>query len=1286
MLKHLKKIATVKGFIVYFVVHGVIIVAVVFSAIRIMLPHLKGNLPHIEKLASESFGVDIKVDKMDTGWRGFEPTLRFEGVTMLNAQTEKPLAEIKYFDVQLDLFSSIRHFKFIPGRLTLEGVSLTFEQEPDGNFRLQNHLMASERSVIDTLATLLSKFKRLDVKNGNIELNMQEGNPVYLNLKYMSFFPRDNKYRFESELSGTQIPTEIKIIADIHGELETLDQSTVDGYLQLAHVRYDSRFMPLKFHSLNPQAGNLDLDAWFRWENGNWIEVLGDISLHQVMIQNIQRPEVIQPFSLKANIAWQRLGGDFWRLSGDHIAVDLGNESSPTAAFMLQGGSFEPWNFRLTAIAVDDVIDLLALSDQIDSKTRQAFHHLNARGEIHDILWVATPTDQGFKDWRLGMKLDDLHWQNYQHIPAMSGLSGEIKLSEHQGQFNVDSQHGSLNFPDLFEAPINFDHIRGQVSWSSDKQWSIQSDNLVFSNQDLNLETSFKLNLPEGNDSPLIYLKASTGEFNHAVAKKYLPTKILPPGLVKWVNESIENGRVTTMRSIVKGPVNQFPFKSGQGEFELRFTLDEIDLHFHPSWPTVHQLSGDLAIDGKGLQAFVDTGSVNGSTILPSTVTLDFAKPSDPLILKIAGSIKGSAHDSETFIKASPLWNKLGNVFTLVEIRGPLSLDFKTEIPIRGPADLFKIDGSAHLTDGTVNLPNWGLSLNEVKGDLQFTQNSVKTAGIQAVFMDKPGLLTATTVQNGSFSDITWNFHSTMNKALIEKFARTHYWMYVDGQSEYDASFKVSIPKREDPFAITLKSDLKGMTLNLPAPLNKKPEQALPTSVTLTFLNPDLMQSQFKLGDYLSGLMRITKNKSEYQLSQGKLVLGSEPNDLPLPDTGLMITGKTPSLVLNTWSDFFSNHSKQFPPKPGEKLPGVVITKLQSADLQYKDWHLTDATLNAYQSQGYWNTDLTSKEIEGVMRFPQNPESNPMIFDLARCTWPLGPPSQTEQKLLPKDVNALNLDCKQFKYKNSNIGRFQLGVQPHRATNSVTFDPILVESEIDKLTAKAEWGTVHGEIRTHFKGAAKTQNAGQSMKGWGLSTDVQDAKGESDFDLNWPGSPKDISGKGLSGEVDLRMQNGRFVGVNPGFGRILGLMSFQGLQRRLRLDFSDVFKSGFAFDTFKSNINIFEGIASTQNGSLKAPAADINFTGKSNLATREVDFDMIVQAHIDATVPAAAVAIANPAAGAAVWIADKMFNPLSNVSKYRYHITGTWDKPEFQDRTEEYRKELSGPAQVREAS
>jgi len=101
---------------------------------------------------------------------------------------------------------------------------------------------------------------------------------------------------------------------------------------------------------------------------------------------------------------------------------------------------------------------------------------------------------------------------------------------------------------------------------------------------------------------------------------------------------------------------------------------------------------------------------------------------------------------------------------------------------------------------------------------------------------------------------------------------------------------------------------------------------------------------------------------------------------------------------------------------------------------------------------------------------------------------------------------------------------------------------------------------------------------------------------------------------------------------------------------------------------------------------MKAPAANVTISGRAGLVARDLDFDMFVHAQVDSTAAAAAVAIANPIAGAAVWLADKVFNPFENVGRYYYRITGSWDEPEFTDLSQAHEGPLVAPVPVEDVA
>ena len=65
---------------------------------------------------------------------------------------------------------------------------------------------------------------------------------------------------------------------------------------------------------------------------------------------------------------------------------------------------------------------------------------------------------------------------------------------------------------------------------------------------------------------------------------------------------------------------------------------------------------------------------------------------------------------------------------------------------------------------------------------------------------------------------------------------------------------------------------------------------------------------------------------------------------------------------------------------------------------------------------------------------------------------------------------------------------------------------------------------------------------------------------------------------------------------------MFGLLSFQALPRRLKLDFSDIFDKGFGFDRIEGDFVISEGDAFTNDLSLKGTSATLQMSGRTGLA------------------------------------------------------------------------------------
>lgn len=225
------------------------------------------------------------------------------------------------------------------------------------------------------------------------------------------------------------------------------------------------------------------------------------------------------------------------------------------------------------------------------------------------------------------------------------------------------------------------------------------------------------------------------------------------------------------------------------------------------------------------------------------------------------------------------------------------------------------------------------------------------------------------------------------------------------------------------------------------------------------------------------------------------------------------------------------------------------------------------------------------------------------------------------------NLNKFNINCKNFYLNNINLGEFNVSLNKEQG--------LIVKGLIN----------------------SKQLNISSKL--------IQKGKGRVSFNLQWPDYVNELSLRSAKGEIDLNINNGTIVGIDPGLGRLIGLLSIENIQRRLMLDFSDITNSGFSFDKLYGKLQIDSGDLKIGHLIIQGPSAKMAITGKVLLSTKHLDLFIEVSNKIESTISlAAAIAAGNPIVGAAIWLFNKTSNINVGELKVRqYKVTGTWDKP-----------------------
>jgi uncharacterized protein YhdP len=214
------------------------------------------------------------------------------------------------------------------------------------------------------------------------------------------------------------------------------------------------------------------------------------------------------------------------------------------------------------------------------------------------------------------------------------------------------------------------------------------------------------------------------------------------------------------------------------------------------------------------------------------------------------------------------------------------------------------------------------------------------------------------------------------------------------------------------------------------------------------------------------------------------------------------------------------------------------------------------------------------------------------------------------------------------------------------------------------LQAQGQWQTKGSEF-TQISGNIYSENFGKILEIIDPYSAIKKCNGEINFSLEAPGDITNIKKDNLEGIVKVVFNDGVINNVKPGFGKVLGLLSLEGIQRRLQLDFSDLTNQGLTFDRLTANYEFKKDLVTTKDFNIQAPSAQIAISGDIYIDSKKIDLSMLVVPRVGAGIPvAAAIATGNPAIGAAIWLFDKAAGlQFMDFAEFAYKITGTFEKP-----------------------
>lgn len=862
--------------------------------------------------------------------------------------------------------------------------------------------------------------------------------------------------------------------------------------------------------------------------------------------------------------------------------------------------------------------------------------------------------------------LDDLSWQPVERTPAIKGLAGSLVFDGDAIALTLDKPDPAkrpfyLLWPPAYGDPIPF-ALRGELTaYRDDADWVLESSALHAHNDDLDLQTRLAMRFRPDGRKPRLDLFATLGPAQVVSAKHYWLRHKMPAKTVAWLDGALQGGQIAGGHVIVAGDLADWPFRHGEGRFDAVADLRDARLRFNPGWPDAEHLDGQVVFDGPGMRL---TGSAAIAGV--QVPQLSAAIPSfHEGVLDVQAQAVGSGKNILALLRNSPLKKRFGDGLATLDLRGPdLHGNMHLIVPLHHELGEPTVAGDVDLAQVKLADPRWGVDLTDVGGRVHYDQDGVLADALDVKLAGDPAKLRLAIGKKTG--DEGMAVVATLNGVLPASTLLDHApalsWLrpLVVGRSFWTVDVRVPHAAAQGatpPAQLSLRSDLRGSALKLPAPLAKNPGPALRLQATAP-----LPASGGEIMVALGNVLEVRGRYDEVRGFRGLLSFGRAATG-PLPEHGLIASGQVDSLDAAGWIGFASG------PSAVAGASGLQTVDVRTDDLLLGGRHFPDVRVRLSRPNGTTALQLDGAAVAGSVAIGNEPTRS-VRGQFQRLYWPGASTSpggaitaEDDTRTDPADVPPLHVEVADLRFGDAHLGHVVLQTRP--IAQGLHIDQLDASAPSQTLTASGAWTRNGSGTRTQLAIQFKADSLGKMLDAFGFKGMVAGGKTKATLTANWPGSPTAFRMAALDGTLDLDVGEGRLLEVKPGAGRILGLVSVAELPRRLTLDFKDFFDKGFGFNTLKGRFVFEDGVARTDNMAIKGPAADIHLRGSADLARQQYDqtIDVLPKSGGLATVVGAAVA--GPVGAAVGAVAGEVLKkPLQQMGHKRYHVTGPWSHPE----------------------
>jgi len=1246
--------------------------AAVFLGLRYwLLPNIENYRGDIVAKVSSAIGLPVKIGAITTDWQGLRPRLSTADVRIYDSSGREALVLPAVENVigwRSLFFGELRSHSFVIDRPKLQ-----VRRDANGEIYVAGIRVSGGKGEGRVTDWILSQSE-IVVRDAEIEWRDDKRKAPPLRLSALNFRLQNDGDDHAAGLTALP-PRELGPGLDVRAQLE--GESVRDfaawsgrffvelGYTDLAGWR------PWLDYPLDVRRGEGALRLWATLAGGKLAQATADVALSNVSARLRRDLPVLEISNVRGRVFGSETvrGYDFGArgLALARPRAQAMNSTSFKASYQPASSTTLVPRGSLTANLIE-LGPLVQLAEFLPfpADLRALLAELAPQGNLLDVKfdWTGELPDRA--NFTARSRFAGLTMNAWRSIPGFANLSGSVTASETRGAVTFASRKSEIDLPKVFPEPrIALDALSGEVAWERIAAAApgklpgvgVRLANLSFANEDVagTAQGSYLW----GDEGPgQVDLTVQLSRADGKTTAKYLPLAgIMGEGTREWGAGAILAGQLSEAHLRLKGDLADFPFVDpSKGQFEVSAKLSDAEFDYARGWPRVQGLEATLLVDRDKFDLVGHQGSILGAKVENLHISLPSVLNPNPQLI-VEGGVEGPTAAFLEYIRESPAGRMTGAATEAMTSLGRGRLRMRLDLMLKDMARS-KVAGEFQFAGNTITLDPRLAPIERAGGRIAFTESSLSAVDIRGqMFGDQ------LRVAGGSKPDGSVQI-TAEGRASVEGLRPIfdHPWRRrLSGSARYSAVLTV----QEGRAQFSMDSMLEGVASTLPPPLAKN--AAEPLAFRMEILPGD-GRDRLSLaigppgGRIVSAeyLRAIPQGGSAMQVQRALITLNPAAGEpLRFPERrGVTVRGSLAALDLDRWLPLLSEASGG---PDGESVSYDV--KLGLLDAFGK--RMRGVSMQGAADAAGWSATMSTAEFAGDLVYRSEADGR-LVARFTRLAVPEDSPGAKPGETA-RELPAVDIVAEDFTHRGRKLGRLEVLAKHEGSVDQRAWriERLAMTNSDSALAGSGLWKLgIAPDTSLEFK--LDVTDIGLFFDRLGFPNHVKGGKANLDGNVKWNGDPLVIDYATLTGQLKLHAEDGQFLEIDPGVGKLVSLMSLQMLPRRLSLDFRDVFSKGFLFDSINSSMLIERGLMAVKKFHMNGPAADISMTGQVDLSLETQALSVRVTPQLGDTA-STVVGLLNPIVGLATLIAGRIAkNPLGKMFAYDYSINGTWSDPKIE--------------------